>query len=341
MKKEGLYEKLTSIINCYPKGYELNQYNYPSLRKVYSCLDPKITFLKKDDYIAIKYSCYFNNYYDFSGGKYLYFTIKVYNNNRIKHDVPKTYKTVPKNVISYIEDEIYNDALIYKEEKKRRELEELIKEINRDPHIDKYKDMAKEILFKLGSTYRTDSLLDENAPVTSACSYEGYGLKIVAYDLPGYVYVDMETGKLQEFIKEYIDNISIRYKDERVFNSNMGIYKKGIWEDIFKELYNKLDVLTAKKEQDYRIREHCSKLLEDVIVPLHYRGVGKVNDSLRVRYYSEESCRVNNCGSFETDYHYKVIKDGKEVFHAIETSWNKFSLYLYTPGSWEEELKNY
>ena len=228
-----------------------------------------------------------------------------------------------------------------KDNKTERELDEIIRELSRCLGFDEYKDMAIEILFKLGYTYRTDSLLDDNAPVTSACAYNGYGLNIVAYDLPGYVYEDSETGKLQEFIKKYMNNIKIEYKGKKVFDSSKEIYKEGIWEDVFKELYDKLDVLTAKKEADYRRREHCSKLIKDVIMPLHYKGVGMINDSLRLHYYSEESCRVNNCGSFETDYHYTVLKDGKEVFHAVETSWAHFSMYSYIPGDWENELKNH
>ncbi len=214
-------------------------------------------------------------------------------------------------------------------------LEEIIKDLS----MEKYSNMSKEILFNLGKTYITDSDCDYH--VSQTCSYEGYGLYIYAYDLPGYVYEDKNTGGLHNFIKTDMKKLHISYKGKIVLDTAKNVYIGGIWEDIFNELYNKLYVLKAKKDDSFRKQKHCIDLMKNVIMPLYYERIRKINNSLKVGYYETESSKMNNCGSFGTDYNYTVTKNDEQVFHVVETGVNDFSIHKYVQGSWENELKEF
>ena len=338
MKKEKFYKKIKSIVDFYSGEYELSEYIYPELNQKFDCYNPRLTLKEMNNYIEIKFSGSFPLSLEFRHADY---TIKVFNNDKISNNISWTDRHLFEKIIKYLESEFYYKVEEYKQNKAKIEREKKIKEMNRDHNIDKYINMSKDILFGLGHTYRTDDINNYNESVTEACSYEGYGLKITAYNLPGYVYNDDKTGGLQSFIKKYMNNIRINYNDKEVFDSKNETYIKGIWEKVFLELYNKLDILVDKKKQNFNNEKHCIELMEEVILPLHYEGVSLINDSLKLTLYEENSYRVNNCGAFEYDKHYKVIKDGIDVLHVVEINWHNFIVYSYTPGSWEYELKKY
>ena len=334
MKRKNFYNVLKYIVDNRVKGYD-----YPeSTRKIEYGVS-NVRLKRKEKYFEITFLVNVDKYSSF--GKKEPGSIKIFKNDFIIYSLPWGHRYLLDIMIKFFEKDVYNEVVNYKNliaecEKKRK-----IKEKNRDPHIDKYKKMAKKILRGLGHTYRSDDLLDHNASVTEECLYSGYGLDIFAYDLPGYDYVDEVNGGLSNLIDKYMDKIRICFKDKKVFDSDSEFYQKGIWEEVFKELYNKSDILIAEKKEKYKTGMHCIKIIDNIILPLCYKNIRKVNDTINIKYYTEQSSRVNNCGSFENDYHYKVVKDGKTVFHAVEVSWDRYSIISYTPGTWESELKNY
>lgn len=339
MKYNGLYELLNSIMNCYSEGmkeYEIDSYSYPNMTTKFGT-GSGMLFKRKNNCIEI----YFN-------GKYIKnissipeeYKITVFNNDVIKHNIPMKRGKLFREIVSFINKDVYRKAREDKHRILMNKIDKAIKEMNRNPKIDEYKEMAKEILFELGKVYRTDDVNNDNEGVTQSCSYSGYGLKIEAYDLPGYVFEDGHNG-LQDFIKKYMDKIIIKYKDKYVLDTNNDNYTGGIWEDIFKELYSSLSVLKYQKDDNYQNKLHCKELLKNTIKPLTYKGIRKINESLIIDVYNEDSYRINNCGSFETDHHYSITKDGKEVFHVIDNYPYDIIVYNYKPGYWEQELKNY
>lgn len=336
MKRKDLYNILSFITNYYGGDCRFDEYKDHKLKGKFNCYSPCIILKNNGNHIDIYFDGSFHYYLDFRNEHY---TIRVSKDGNIKHNIPWKRKELLNQIIKYIEDELYKQIDQYNQRK--TEIDEgRIRKMNRDPRIDEYKNIAKEILLKLGYTYRTDNLLDDNEAVTETCEYRGYGLDIKACGLPGYVYED-ENGGLRSFIGNYIDEIIISYNDKKVFDSSSGIYKKGIWEDILKELYNKLYVLVAKKNENLKMQKHCLEIMDSIVLPLYYKKVSKVNDTININYYSKQSSRVNNCGSYETDNHYEVVQNGKTVFHVVETSYKSYSIYSYTPGDWEKELKDY
>lgn len=155
-------------------------------------------------------------------------------------------------------------------------------------------------------------------------------MKIIAPGLPGYTEA-----------KEYINKIYIYYNGQMVFCSENDYYNHGVWEEILEELYKKIPVLLRKQEQWRQTQEHCQELLDSTIQPLLHKGVRNIIGSLKIEKYSENSSRINNCGSYETDHHYKVLKKGETVFHAVEEGFNKYYVNKYIPGDWENELKDF
>ena len=334
MVRKGLYEELSSIMSIYSNEYEINEYNHPEIKEMFECSSPTIKIKKQNDYIGLSFNGIFPYYLSDTNEKYL---IKVLKNDKVVHDLSFERRKLLNKIIGYVENDIYEEAQL----NSIREIERKLKEMRKDPIFEKYKNMSKEILYKLGYTYRTDDMLDHNASVTEACTYNDYGLTISAYDLPGYGYKDERNGGLQSFIKDYMDKIRISYKGREVFNTEKEKYEKGIWEEILKEVYNKTGILKAKKEASFQKKKHCEELMNEVIMPICYKGVRQVNNSLKIGYYTSESSTINNCGSHETDYHYTVTKDNQEVFHAIRTNWSRYSFDTYIAGSWENELKEF
>lgn len=340
MIKSGLYDSLSYILDSYSarsNGLRVDEYCRPEVKDKFGCYSPDIVITDKGDYIEISFKGSFHYYLDFKDEKY---TIRVNENDKVKHNLPFSRRELLNKITNYLQTELYQSTQQYNQAKQLEEIERKLRDMRRDPNFYRYKEMAKEIAFNLGTVYRSDDINDYNAPVTQDCSYDGYGLRIVAYDLPGYVF-ENDHGGLSDFIKDYMDKIRIRYKGKEVFDSADDTCINGIWEDVLTELYGKLDVLVRQKENRYQTREHCNELMKKVVMPLYYQNVRKINDSLKIGYYTEESTRVNNCGSYETDYHYYVSKDNEKVLHVVESGVSNYSVYSYKPGYWEHELKDY
>ena len=64
---------------------------------------------------------------------------------------------------------------------------------------------AKEILANLGYVYRTDG--DNDPGIIQECTYSAYGLKLAAYDLPGYVYELKDKPGLSSIILNHMKKI--------------------------------------------------------------------------------------------------------------------------------------
>lgn len=201
--------------------------------------------------------------------------------------------------------------------------------------LKEYEKRAKKILIELGSNYRTDDLNDDNAPVEQARVYQDYGLKIISRGLPGYVNMSAEE------LEKHINNIEVYFNEVKVVDSRNDICTIGIWTDILEELERKIPVILRQREESKLVRKHCLELMETLAKPLCRNYVRKINDNLRFKYYSEDSSRVNNCGGYETDYHYIIFENEKEVFHAIERGFAKYSFTEYKAGSWELEIKEF
>lgn len=197
--------------------------------------------------------------------------------------------------------------------------------------IESYRREAKEILMALGKVRRTDNIYDDNEGVEQACEYQGYGLSIGSYHLPGYVDDDIT--------KRYISDINIYYEKERVLDSYGNEIKRGIWEEIFNELYDKLPVLISQKEDEERKAKQSEELFKSTIKPLIDRRIYNITDSIKIVSQKRQSSRINNCGTYLDDYYYNVEVDGRTVFGAIQYDSGEFEYYYYKEGPWEAELK--
>lgn len=191
------------------------------------------------------------------------------------------------------------------------------------------KRMSKEILASLGTVERGDDELDYNAPVRFDCSYEGYGLKIKSYGIP--------SESVKEISESDLKNIVIIFNNQIVYDSKNKKYLPGIWEEVLDELYEKLPILTRKKEEQEQLTLHCDKLFKKVVKPLFDSGKRKINDRLQLRKYDEEDAYVGYNG--KTYHHYEVIKDNTVVFHVFEPDSSKYKYNKYLPGNWEKELR--
>ena len=334
MRVNGLYDTISSIIEIYNNGYTINENNNTDIKTRFGCYNTSLSFNKKDDYVELRFKGSFPAYLIQKDEVYY---VKVFNNDKVKHNIGISRRYLLDGIINYVNNEVYIDACEYDSKRKLEEIKKLEEKRNMNPNVEKYKNCSKEILFNLGTTQRTDDLYNDREPVRESCSYSGFGLDIVAYNLPGYVYEDGKGG-LRPFIKDHMKNICISYEGERVLDTKDNTYNRGNWELIFAELYNKLPFLKERKDNNYKRRKHCVELMDEVIDPLLYRNIYAVNE-LEIGKYTEHSYRMNSCGSCEDDYHYYVKKNGEEVFHVVEEGWHNYSVYTYFPGIWEDELK--
>ncbi len=179
---------------------------------------------------------------------------------------------------------------------------------------------SKEILYDLGCVYRTDDMWDYYGDVIQTCSYSGYGLKIVAYDLPAIVFEDKTTGKLIPGIKKYMNKISIYYKDTIMFDSGRNIYKSGIWEEILDELYIKLPVLRQKIDDWHQKELHCNEFMEKCFLPLYRRGIRTIIGKIKIGYKTVTTAEINNCGSYIDEHYYYVEVNNKQVLYVVVSS---------------------
>ena len=187
-----------------------------------------------------------------------------------------------------------------------------------------YIKLANEILIELGEIRERE--INYYDTVDTA-SYKNYGLTIFSKD----------------FVKRKKNNpIVIYYEDVKVFDSQTGEYHKGIWEDIFTELHFKLPIIIKKREEERKEERkkaiHGQVLMELTILPLCNARIYDIDESLKIEVTSERTSRINNCGSYIYESHYRVIEDGKVVFHAVEGSFLNFDIYSYIPGPWELKL---
>ena len=120
MKRESLYESLSTIIDLYSDGYRFNEFNHPELNKLFDCKDTTITVLDKNDYIAV---IFYGNFKGYNTIKKEYFNILVYRNGQIYHNVPLLYRNMLNKIINYIEIE----SKTYKQKEKEQELKQLKK----------------------------------------------------------------------------------------------------------------------------------------------------------------------------------------------------------------------
>ena len=197
--------------------------------------------------------------------------------------------------------------------------------------------MCKDILTNLGYVTRTDSP-NITESVKQKCEYNGYGFKIVSYDLPPYIFEDKDNGGLIPSIKNYMSKMRIYYEYKEVFDLDEEIYIKGIWEDVLLELYKKCPHLKEEKDKKYKNDLHCKEMLKNVIRPLYKNGIRNINSSIDISYYEERSNEIDNCGGFVYYDHYIVMNDGIEVLHLVTGDYNYYSSRTYIPGEWEREL---
>ena len=200
---------------------------------------------------------------------------------------------------------------------------------------------AREILYDFGHVYRTDNILDDNADITQACSYEGYGLKLEAYDLPAQVFEDHATGKLIPRIKKYMNKFYIYYKGTLMFDSERNVYKGGIWEEILDELYVKLPVL-LQREADWRQKElHYNEFMRNCFLPLYERRIRKMIGRIKIGCKSESTGEINNCGAYIYADYYYVEMDNRQVLCMKKSGIRNYALLKYEEGEWERIMEDY
>lgn len=193
------------------------------------------------------------------------------------------------------------------------------------------KKICKYILTSLGTVYRSDDIENYNTPVTMESVYEGFGLEIIADDLPG-----------KSNAMDYINEIRIFYREHLVFDSKNNRHVFGIWEDILKELYEKTPILVEERNEYLKRLDRCTQIIKTMVEPLMSKGVKKINDSISLHSYHKQSdYKVNNCGSYELEHHYAIYKDGNCVLHMIGETYSGLSLEYYIPGDWELEIFDY
>ncbi|MEE3343784.1 MAG: hypothetical protein VZS44_06820 [Bacilli bacterium] len=333
-KRNNLYNVLDYILDIYCDGKVDNRvYFISSIDKKHNfgCSCPVMLIRDMGNYFEIVFTGNFGNF----TFRTIDYTIRVNKDDEVVHDISSPNNLLEK-IINYIEGDLYKGALELDSNRKA----DRIKEENKrkmNPNIVRYTEMVKEILFGLGTVdWQNSSYYDS----FQKCVYNGYGLSIASYYLPNYKFENEYNGCLTDDIKDYMNSISISYKDRLVFDTEMNIYNKGIWEQILIELYDKLPILKLQKDNRFKVNLHGRELVDDVINPLLYRGVNKIDD-LEIHNYGKKTDRINNCGSYEDDYHYSVIKNGKEVFHIIYNDKRDYSVYKYIPGEWENRLRNY
>ena len=198
-------------------------------------------------------------------------------------------------------------------------------------------EMIKEILFTLGTVYRTDDMNDYNARVTQSCSYEGYGLYLEAYDLPGYVFNNEQTGELVSTIKKYMNDIIVRYNGKKCFDTSTNFSSDGIWESILIELYNRCHTIKQNEIAAKARRERCIYLTKEIIIPLYNNKTRRITDSIIVESYRDKIPSTNKFGA----RHYYVVYNKEEVINVEHNDEYGFIIHKYIPGIWEEALEVY
>lgn len=192
-----------------------------------------------------------------------------------------------------------------------------------------YEKISKEILLGICTPYRSDNPYDDQG-IEYTWKYNNYGLCIISKN------IDETEGKLR--------NLIIYYEKKEVYNKEKDIYIPGIWEEILKELDNKLPILIQKEKDRKKRQEHCQELLDKLILPITREKTKEMQPYLKpyeVKTYTELTSRTNNCGGYMDDYYFEVKKSGETMFKAVSESMfgSDCKVWVYKPGIWEFELE--
>lgn len=167
-------------------------------------------------------------------------------------------------IIDYIKEVLFSEMYdcCYKHVVERKKEEEKIRKKNeiekleRDK-ISEIKTMALKVLRDLGKVKLHYVYEDDGTDTYSYCIYEGYGLTITTADM---------LGARTEGNSMYTTNgydFTICFEGSTVFHrGDKFYYKKGMWEDVLKELYLKVDKFNKKKETDGKLAIILNKYVE-------------------------------------------------------------------------------
>ena len=193
--------------------------------------------------------------------------------------------------------------------------------------FDKDKIMAREIISKWGNKVRLYNCV---LPVTDKIDND------YSYYYNEYNYYDRGL----EVVFSELDGLFIIYNDEKVLGySNTDdngkilgeeVYIPGEWENILKDIYNLVIKVNDKESASYNKCINTLHLVDSV-------GSCTINDSLKV---VRDDIRLKN---EENKYNisYSVYKDDELVFSGSITTPDREKVYVYEPGKWEDEIKEY
>lgn len=265
MIRNGLYNTLEHIISIGSfdnKKYEINVYNYHRVKEVLKSSYPSIIINKQNNYIELILEHTFSSNYFPEGEKYV---IHVFNNNKIKHNIPWNKRKILSNIIDFLE----TDVLIEIEKKKNIKLKEKISKYKKVINIVNNIETLSECSRRMNSLMiKGDSYWDFYISEIVYCD------ELMAITVDPIILNNLEeTIKLGKTYSIYLNMGKTFNKMDRVevFNLNdksrdiennffdLLIYRTGNWEEYLNQItinWNNKLVEIKKRENELRNKKN-------------------------------------------------------------------------------------